>query len=73
MKTREETTKARKELMRAERQLTESERPKKEKPNLMPFSTGSNKKREHPKTMSQIPDVVHLPKKKIPKHENKVW
>jgi hypothetical protein len=73
MKTREETTKARKELMIAERQLTESERPKKEKPNLMPFSTGSNKKREHPKTMSQIPDVVHLPKKKIPKHENKVW
>ena len=73
MKTREETTKARKELMRAERQLTESERPKKEKPNLMPFSTGSNKKREHPKTMSQTPDVIHLPKKKIPKHENKVW
>ena len=69
MVTREETTKMRKELMRAERILAAKEVPKKSKPNYMPMALKENKDRPEPKT-NEVPNVIHLPKRKTPKKEN---
>ena len=69
MKTRKETNKMRKELVRAERILTQQERAKEAKPDFMPMQLKKEKDRPEPKT-NDVPNVIHLPKKKRQKKEN---
>ena len=69
MTTREEATKMRKELIRTERILAQQERAKESKPDYMPLALKKEKDRPEPKT-ADVPNVVHLPKKKKLKKEN---
>jgi len=70
MTTREEATKMRKELIRAERILAQKEKAKPQKPDYAALSLGE-KNRPEPQSMSSVPNVISLPPKRRPKHENK--
>ena len=69
MVTREETNKMRKELVRAERILAQQEKARETKPDFMPIQLKKEKDRLEPKT-ADVPNVIHLPKKKRAKKEN---
>ena len=69
MTTREEATRMRKELIRAERILAQQEKAKAAKPNYMPMQLKKEKDRPEPKT-NDVPNVIHLPKRKKQKTEN---
>ena len=71
MTTREEATKMRKELMTAERILAQKEKIMTKKKDLTPMSLKENESRPEPKSNSEMPDYIHLPKKRKQQHENK--
>tara|TARA_R110000751_G_scaffold73678_10_gene148990 strand:+ start:934 stop:1152 length:219 start_codon:yes stop_codon:yes gene_type:complete len=68
MTTREEATKMRKELIRAERILAQKEKAKPERADFTPMMM-KEKDRPEPKT-ADVPNVIHLPKRKKSKKEN---
>jgi hypothetical protein len=70
MTTREEATKMRKELIRTERILAQQEKARESKPVFTPMTLKNNKSRPEATTNS-TPNVIHLPKNKKPKHENR--
>tara|TARA_R110000824_G_scaffold396942_2_gene599138 strand:+ start:1456 stop:1677 length:222 start_codon:yes stop_codon:yes gene_type:complete len=70
MTTREEATKMRKELVRAERILAQKEKARESKPDFTPMTLKNNEPRPEATTNS-TPNVIHLPSKKQPKHENR--
>ena len=69
MVTREETNKMRKELVRAERILAQKERARETKLALTPIQLKKEKDRPEPKT-ADVPNVIHLPKRKRQRKEN---
>tara|TARA_R110002020_G_scaffold10112_2_gene39218 strand:- start:4199 stop:4420 length:222 start_codon:yes stop_codon:yes gene_type:complete len=69
MTTREEATKMRKKLVRAERILAQQEKAKAARPDFMPMQLKKEKDRPEPKT-ADVPNVIHLPKKRKAKKEN---
>ena len=72
MTTREEATKMRKKLIRTERILAQQEKIKarESKPDFTPMTLKNNEPRPEATTNS-TPNVIHLPSKKQPKHENR--
>jgi len=73
MTTREEAAKMRKELMTAERILAQKEKIVTKNKDLTPMSLGNNKVRPEPQSNSDMPNYIHIPKKRKQNHENKPY
>tara|TARA_R100001015_G_C4633380_1_gene198236 strand:- start:3407 stop:3631 length:225 start_codon:yes stop_codon:yes gene_type:complete len=71
MTTREEATKMRKELMTAERILAQKEKTVTKNKDLTPMSLDNNQVRPEPKSNSDMPNYIHVPKKRKQNHENR--
>ena len=69
MTTREEAAKMRKELMTAERILAQKEKIVTKNKDLTPMSLGNNKVRPEPQSNSDMPNYIHIPKKRKQNHE----
>ena len=72
MVTREEATKMRKELIRAERILAQKEKATASKPDFTPMIL-PEKNNPSPETQSEVPNVIHLPKKRRQRQQNKAF
>ena len=71
MTTREEAAKMRKELMTAERILAQKEKTGTKNKDLTPMSLDNNQVRPEPKSNSDMPNYIHVPKKRKQNHENR--
>ena len=70
MTTREEAIKMRKELMSAERVLAQKEKIVTKYNDLTPMTLG-DKNRPEPQTNEEMPNYIHIPKKRKQNHENR--